>query len=262
MENNMTKLKAIEKEVLEKLFNMRGGYVLDFTNRTFEEFFEDEFGVDIYDEKYNYGSGSKANRLRMLWRVESNDVVAKSIIKLIEYIRTKINLGDFNPVDYPEELIKEALKIANRLLSGQVPEEPKVGSLNASFKNGQIAIVLNNTVFSHIKPLLEDEHYFNAVEEAFKIVRNKLKQITGEERATDAFREQNYIKLFGKVPKNDSERDFFEGVKFLHMAIQFFRNEKAHTPSYHLDKNRAIHYIVLTSLAYELIDRWSENGEE
>lgn len=38
------------------------------------------------------------------------------------------------------------------------------------------------------------------------------------------------------------------------MAIQFLRNEKAHTPAKKLDNNLAIHYIALASLAYDLID--------
>ena len=39
------------------------------------------------------------------------------------------------------------------------------------------------------------------------------------------------------------------------MAIQKFRNEKAHTPAKALDRNLAIHYISIASLAYELISR-------
>jgi len=39
------------------------------------------------------------------------------------------------------------------------------------------------------------------------------------------------------------------------MAIQKLRNEKAHTPAMIVDKNLAIHYIVLASLAYDLIDK-------
>lgn len=39
------------------------------------------------------------------------------------------------------------------------------------------------------------------------------------------------------------------------MAIQNLRNEKSHTPARELDKNLAIHYIVLASLAYDLINR-------
>ncbi len=103
--------------------------------------------------------------------------------------------------------------------------------------------------------MLSDDHYFNAVEEAYKIVRHKLKEITGKERATDAFNKGNYPVIFGHEAKNDAEADFFEGVKFLHMGIQFLRNEKSHTPAQEMDENLAIHYIVLASLAYDLITR-------
>ena len=39
---------------------MGGGYVLDFSNRTFSEFIEESVRRDIYDARYDYGSGSKA----------------------------------------------------------------------------------------------------------------------------------------------------------------------------------------------------------
>lgn len=46
---------------------MSGGYVLDLSNRTFEEFILDSVKIDIYDKKDDYHSGSKANRLRAFW---------------------------------------------------------------------------------------------------------------------------------------------------------------------------------------------------
>lgn len=125
----------------------------------------------------------------------------------------------------------------------------------ATISDNQINIILQKEVFSHVKKLLNDEHYFNAVEESYKIVREKLKSITGKEKAHEAFNENNYTTIFGHEAKDDVEKDFFEGVKFLHMAIQKLRNEKAHTPANELDKNLAIHYIVLASLAYDLITR-------
>lgn len=118
-----------------------------------------------------------------------------------------------------------------------------------------ISIILQKEVFSHVKRLLNNEHYFNAVEESYKIVREKLKAITGKEKAHEAFIESSYITIFGHEAKDEAEKDFFEGVKFLHMAIQKLRNEKAHTPANEIDKNLAIHYIVLASLAYDLITR-------
>lgn len=48
------------------MLGMEGGYVLDFSNSTFSEFFEDEFGIDIYSDVYSGGGNSKANRLRTL----------------------------------------------------------------------------------------------------------------------------------------------------------------------------------------------------
>jgi hypothetical protein len=58
---------------------MSSGYVLDFSNRTFEELIYESTGKEIYDEKYNLNSGSKANRLRAFWEIESNYVVGKLI---------------------------------------------------------------------------------------------------------------------------------------------------------------------------------------
>jgi hypothetical protein len=60
----MSDLTFIEKTKLEKLFQMGGGYVLDFSNRTLSEFVAESTGRDIYDAKYEYASGSKANRVR------------------------------------------------------------------------------------------------------------------------------------------------------------------------------------------------------
>ena len=124
----------------------------------------------------------------------------------------------------------------------------------ASFEVDTITIKINEKILKHVKTLLESSHYSNAVEEAYKIVRKKLKSITGKEKAHEGFQKNNYEKIFGREPRDDAELDFFEGVKFLHMAIQKLRNEKAHTPAKNIDKNLAIHYIVLASLAYDLID--------
>ncbi|NCS72459.1 TIGR02391 family protein [Candidatus Peregrinibacteria bacterium CG11_big_fil_rev_8_21_14_0_20_41_10] len=185
----MADLTTIEKQVLEKLFQMGGGYVLNFSDRTMGEFFRDDVGLDIYTKKYEYASGSKANRMRGLWLKADNKTVGKSIIKLIEYIESQILIDNLSQDDFPEDRMKA------------------------------------------------------------------VKDIAGKEKATDAFNNSNYEIIFGHQPIDQAEKDFFEGVKFLHMSIQFLRNEKAHTPARDLDKNLAIHYISLASLAYDLITR-------
>jgi hypothetical protein len=81
----MADLTSIEKRKIERLLGMGGGYVLDFSNRTFAEFVEENTGRDIYDSRYDYGSGSKANRLRGFWTVEGNHLAGKLIEALIAY---------------------------------------------------------------------------------------------------------------------------------------------------------------------------------
>lgn len=247
----MAALTTIEKQILESLFQMRSGYVLNFSDRTMEEFFRDDLKIDIYNKKYNQGSGSKANYLRGFWLKADDKTVGESILKLIEYIENQIIIGKLQPFDFPVERINVARKIANTLIYKKIE---KVNNLEATFKNGDITITLQKDVFKHVEDLLNNKHYFNAVEESYKIVRQKLKSVSGKEKATDAFSSANFDKIFGHQPKDDAEKDFFEGVKFLHMAIQFLRNDKSHTPAQDMDKNLAIHYISLASLAYDLID--------
>jgi len=259
----MANLASNEKQILEKIFQMGGGYVLNFSDRTMDEFFEDDLGVDIYNEKYNYASGSKANRMRGFWREADNTLVSESIIKLVEYIKTQIAIGEFQANEFSEGLLQSALQIAHRLANNDKLSSIKTKPIKtladqlqeAKLEDGRITITLHKKVFDHVQKLLGDGHYFNAVEEAYKIVRNKLREVSGSERASDAFKATNYAHIFGREPGNQAESDFYEGVKFLHMAIQFLRNEKAHTPAYDLDKNLAVHYITLASLAYDLIDR-------
>ncbi|MBW4443144.1 MAG: hypothetical protein KME10_18275 [Plectolyngbya sp. WJT66-NPBG17] len=85
----MASLLSIEKVKLERLFDMGSGYILDFSNRTFQEFILENAKIDIYDNKYDYASGSKANRLRAFWDKEPNFVVGRLISNLLEYWKTQ-----------------------------------------------------------------------------------------------------------------------------------------------------------------------------
>lgn len=106
----MSDLTFTEKTKLEGLFQMRSGYVLDFSNRTFAEFVAGSTGRDIWDSKYNYASGSKANRLRAFWKEEPNHVVGKLIGDLLDYCRPPADDQDRN------QLLEECKRIAARLM--------------------------------------------------------------------------------------------------------------------------------------------------
>jgi hypothetical protein len=90
----MSDLTNSEKRKFERLLGMAGGYVLDFSNRTFAEFITDSTGRNIYDSRYDYGSGSKANRLRAFWQKEENSLVGKLMSDM---------LGDIKPGTLKEE---------------------------------------------------------------------------------------------------------------------------------------------------------------
>ena len=105
----MSDLTFIERRNLEKLFQMGGGYVLDFSNRTFAEFVAESTGRDIYDAKYDYASGSKANRLRVFWAEEPNYLVGKLVQDLLEYCRPAPGDPD------QDRLFEECQRIARRL---------------------------------------------------------------------------------------------------------------------------------------------------
>ncbi|MFZ5495497.1 MAG: restriction endonuclease [Verrucomicrobiota bacterium] len=80
----MSGLTHLEKQKLERELGMSGGYVLQFTNRTFEEFFREVVGVAIYDAQFSSGSGSKANRVRAFWQKASDAQIRAMLAGLLE----------------------------------------------------------------------------------------------------------------------------------------------------------------------------------
>ena len=48
----MDQVRPVELKLVDELFGMNSGYVLDFSNSTIADFFQREVGVDIYDEAY------------------------------------------------------------------------------------------------------------------------------------------------------------------------------------------------------------------
>jgi hypothetical protein len=115
----------MEKSKFEKLLGMETGYVLTFSNRSFAEFVRDSTGRDIYDERYDYASGSKANRLRAFWQKEENSVVGKLMNDMLDY------RGEAGPTQEVCRLIVAykdgALETRNRRPMPKTPNRSKSG---------------------------------------------------------------------------------------------------------------------------------------
>lgn len=74
-------LSAADLRIVEQVLDMGSGYVLDFSNRTFAEFFAD---LDVEIEAEDTGL-SKANRLRAFFRSASAAECARVLHALLEY---------------------------------------------------------------------------------------------------------------------------------------------------------------------------------
>ncbi|GEN51324.1 abortive infection family protein [Alkalibacterium pelagium] len=90
----MAEITIETKMKLEQLFGMDSGYVMDLSGSQFEDFIYDKTGINIFDKKYKFRSGSKANRLRAFWNLESNQNVSKLNLSLLAYWEQKFRLSD------------------------------------------------------------------------------------------------------------------------------------------------------------------------
>ena len=80
-----TQIRTIDMLLLEELFVMRNGYVLDFTNLTFSHFFAEAADVDIDDPIYAEQGISKGKRLRCFLRKVDAATASKTLRALWEY---------------------------------------------------------------------------------------------------------------------------------------------------------------------------------
>ena len=92
----MAILSFQEKQLIEKVFGMGSGYVLNFSNREFEEFMKDVVSYNIYQK---YPGLSKAKMLRRFIEDESDVYVGKMIILLINYMKNNSLCGNISQED-------------------------------------------------------------------------------------------------------------------------------------------------------------------
>ena len=115
----MSSLTHIEKQMLERELGMGSGYVLEFSNRTFDEFFRDVVGIDIYDSRFSLGSGSKANRMRAFWKVATDAQVSR----LLAGLREGWELYSTKPKPASADRLLE--QMITRMSGGRSPNKPE-----------------------------------------------------------------------------------------------------------------------------------------
>ncbi|MCK5127303.1 MAG: TIGR02391 family protein [candidate division Zixibacteria bacterium] len=114
--------------------------------------------------------------------------------------------------------------------------------------------ILDARIVERCQGLFHDGHYSEAIEASFKVVRDRLRQLTGYERSQEAFGKAK-LHIEGAVAAN-VDKNFNEGIKFMLMAIDKFRNVKSHTSKDMIeDPAHAYEYLNLSSLAMRFLDR-------
>ena len=69
-----------------------GGYVQDFSDRTFEEFFN-RYNVNIHGAKYQTYGTSKARKMRAFWEQEPDDLVGRVLAEFLDNYEASCDLN-------------------------------------------------------------------------------------------------------------------------------------------------------------------------
>lgn len=125
----MSDLNSRERRKLESLLQMGSGWVLNFNDRTYNEFFDEFVGVNIDDPKYQSHGPSKAKRMRSFWDQAPNGVVAQVLKELIEHARS------YNILTADTALLADCQAIITRLSLDQPVADLQAISVDDADRN-------------------------------------------------------------------------------------------------------------------------------
>lgn len=185
----MSELSAAEFRTIEEAFGSSSGYVMDFSNATFQSFFTRTLGVDIYQEQWAKLGNSKGKRLRCFLDQASTAQILQVLKELKAYKEAANWKADWHSLD-DEERIKSALsKILERLSNGQKLgaelQNPTEWLAQVSQKLREITRVASNAfIDSHEN---EDREVPNGTKELLATHYKALKEIIPDDFPQSAF---------------------------------------------------------------------------
>lgn len=108
----MSSLTDAEKRYFEGIFGMDSGYVLDYSDAKFGEFFN-RHRIKIHSEKYCVNGTSKARKLRSFWEQEPDALVGRALSEMLDSHEASCELHG-KKVD--KRILKKTRDIVARLL--------------------------------------------------------------------------------------------------------------------------------------------------
>jgi hypothetical protein len=95
-----TRLPSKQRAIFDRIFHSSGGYVLDFSDRTMAEWFEETCGLNIFQERFQADGLSKGKTLRSFVAVAEPRLVAQVLRALWRY---RCDLPSYRERDPGEE---------------------------------------------------------------------------------------------------------------------------------------------------------------
>ena len=122
------RVRTMDMPVLDKVFAMEDGWVLNFSNRTFAEFFREELRVNIDDPSWAVQGRSKAKRLRYYLRRANRKTILDTLNALWEYREASSVTHDYPELD---DTVRAAFFGIIERLGGTPPIQPGASTASA-----------------------------------------------------------------------------------------------------------------------------------
>lgn len=198
----MADLNRLEKLKLENIFEMSEGYVLDFSNTTFNNFIFKTVNIELYADKYAENGDSKAKRLRTIWQKENNYLVGKLTKEMLDYWKDTV-MRYKQITEKQESLFDECYKIANKLYEDNIVEDIEVIRINQDDKDfSLLAKSIRESIEKNEPEVALDRLHTYVMKFIRKLCQNHEIEITKEESLNAIF--GKYVKFIVANEKIES----------------------------------------------------------
>jgi Restriction endonuclease len=128
----MKKIRAVDMLFLNDIFEMRDGYVLNFNDASFRNFFMEELQVDIGSTLYAGSGTSKAKRLRSFFQIAETPIVVRALNVLWEYREAvRRRAGKTDTVSDAKTLLEGLLSRLENKPAVKTTQKPVTPSVNS-----------------------------------------------------------------------------------------------------------------------------------
>lgn len=146
-------IRSVDMLLIDELFDMGAGYVLDFSDRTFAIFFAEELNIDIDDPAYAFDGRSKAKRLRRFLRTVDKPLLIRTLQALWEYREAvRQRRGQSEAVPNAEGRFLGLInKLAGQAVSAQSAHQPTPANDRPKFQLLKAELLQISTLAPHAR---------------------------------------------------------------------------------------------------------------